>query len=134
MPTHLGKNGDSENADQDGNLTDHMLDWAKDRLATGTADLPKNAQTAPKTGRWEIGTAIVVAVRGDAPDEVRTHLFEDTADAERFVATLVEGNVEQERIAVLRAKAVEMHVSYRPVVQLAADGTPQASAAPEQQP
>lgn len=125
MPNHSGKNGSSEDVEETNNLTTHMLDWAKDKLAAGTAELPKEDQAAPKTERWDMGTVIVVAVRGEAPDEAKAHLFEDKADAERFVGTLVEDKVAQERIAVLRAKAVKMNVTYRPVIQLGVDGGPQ---------
>lgn len=130
----LGKNGGSEDVKETNNLTAHMLDWAKEKVAAGTVDLPKNEQTAPKSGWWEIGAVIVVAVRGDGLGEVKARLFEDAADAERFVETLVEGNVDQERIAVLWAKAVEMNVTYRPVVQLAVDGNLSGSDDEDQQP
>ena len=122
MPKHREKEGSSEDVEETNSLTTHMLDWAKEKLAAGTAELPKKEQAAPKTGRWEKGTVIIVAIRGDAPDEAKAHLFEDKADAERFVGTLVEDKVDQERIAVLRAKAVEMNVIYRPVIQLGVDG------------
>jgi hypothetical protein len=75
-----------------------------------------------------------VAVRGDALNQAEAQLFEDEAEAKRFVETLVEGNVDQERIAVLRAKAVEMNVTYRPVIQLGVDGHLQGSSDQDQQP
>jgi hypothetical protein len=81
-----------------------------------------------------MGSVIVVAIRGDAPNEAEAQLFEDEADAKRFVETLVEGNVDQERIVVLRGKAVEMNVTYRPLVQLAMDGDLQGSDDQDQQP
>lgn len=127
MPMGAGKNGESADLEETNNLTDHMLGWAKEKLAAGATDPLKNEQAAPKTDRWEIGTVIVVAVRGDVPDQAEARLFEDAADAERFVQTLVEGNVEQERIAVLRAKPVKMSVAYRPVVQLGVGGNLQES-------
>lgn len=134
MPKDHGKNGGSEDTDETNNLTTHMLDWAKEKIAAGTADVPKKEQPAPKTARRQMGSVIVVAVRGDAPNQAEAQLFEDEADAERFVGTLVEGNVDQERIAVLRGKAVEMNVTYRPVIQLAVDGDPQGSDDQDQQP
>lgn len=134
MPKHHGKDGGSEDVEETNNLTTHMLDWAKEKVAAGTAELPKKEQAAPKTERRETGTLIVVAIRGDAPNEAKAHLFEGEADAKRFVETLVEGNVDQERIAVLQAKAVEMNVTYRPVVQLSVDGGLQGSDDQDQQP
>ena len=113
--------------DEPNNLTTHMLDWAKEKIAAGTADLPNKEQPAPNTERRQMGSVIVVAVRGDAPNQAEAQLFEDEADAKRFVETLVEGNVDQERIAVLRGRAVEMNVTYRPVIQLAVDGDLQRS-------
>lgn len=134
MPKHHGKDGSSENVDEPNTLTTHMLDWAREKIAEGTADLPNKEQPATKTERRQMGSVIVVAVRGDAPNEAEAQLFEDEADAKRFVETLVEGNVDQERIAVLRGKAVEMNVTYRPVIQLAVNGDLQASSDQDQQP
>ena len=101
--------------------------------AAGTADVPKKEQPAPKTERRQMSSVIVVAVQGDAPNQAEAQLFEDEADAKRFVETLVEGNIDQERIAVLRGKAVEMNVTYRPVIQLAVDGDLQESDAQDRQ-
>ena len=134
VPKHHGKNGGSEDVDETNDLTTHMLDWAREKIAAGTADLPNKEQPTPKTERRQTGSVIVVAVRGDAPNQAEAQLFEDEADAKRFVETLVEGNVDQERIAVLRGKAVEMNVTYRPVIQLAVDGDPQGSDDQDQQP
>jgi len=134
VPKHRGRDGNSEDVEETNNLTSHMLDWAKEKLAAGTAEVSKKEQAAPKTGRWEKGTVIIVAIRGDAPDKAKAHLFEDTADAERFVGTLVEDKVDQERVAVLRAKAVKMNVTYRPVIQLGVDGDLQGRDEQGQQP
>jgi hypothetical protein len=133
VPKHHGKDGGSEDVDETNNLTTHMLDWAKEKIAAGTADLPNKEQPAPNTERRQMGSVIVVAVRGDAPNQAEAQLFEDEADAKRFVETLVEGNIDQERIAVLRGKAVEMNVTYRPVIQLAVDGHLQGSDDQDQQ-
>jgi hypothetical protein len=134
LPKHHGKDGSSEDVEEANNLTTHMLDWAKEKVAAGTADLPNKEQPASNTERRQMGSVIVVAVRGDAPNQAEAQLFEDEADAKRFVETLVEGNIDQERIAVLRGKAVEMNVTYRPVIQLAVDGDPQGSDDQDQQP
>ena len=134
MPKAHGNNGDSQDVKEPNNLTTHMLDWAKEKMATGTAELPSKEQPAPKTERRQMGSVIVVAVRSDASNQAEAQLFEDEADAKRFVETLVEGNVDQERIAVLRGKAVEMNVTYRPVIQLAVDGDPQANSDQDRQP
>jgi hypothetical protein len=127
VPKHHGKDGGSEGGDEANNLTTHMLDWAREKMATGTTELPKKEQAAPKTERRQTGTLIVVAIRGDAPNQAEAQLFEDEADAKQFVETLMEHNVDQERIAVLRGKAVEMNVTYRPVIQLGPDGDPQGN-------
>ncbi|KPJ48566.1 MAG: hypothetical protein AMJ38_05050 [Dehalococcoidia bacterium DG_22] len=127
VPKHHGKDGGSEGGDETNNLTTHMLDWAKEKIAAGTTELPKKEQAAPKTERRQTGTLIVVAVRGDAPNQAQAQLFEDEADAKRFVETLMEHNVDQERIAILRGKALEMNVTYRPVIQLGLDGDPRGN-------
>lgn len=134
MPEHRGRDGNSEDVEETDDLTAHMLDWAKKKVGAEAAGSPENKQAAAKSGRWEIGTAIVVAVRGDGPDEVKARLFEDSADAERFVQTLVDANVDQERIAVLWARDIKMNVTYRPVVQLAVGGDSQGSDNQDQQP
>lgn len=134
MPEHRGTNGNSEDVEETDELTTHVLDWAKKKVGTEAAGSPENKQAAAKSGRWEMGTVIVVAVQGDGPDEVKARLFEDSADAERFVQTLVDANVDQERIAVLRAKHIKMNVTYRPVVQLGVGGDSQGSDDQDQQP
>lgn len=134
MPKDHGKNGGSADVDETNNLTTHMLDWAKEKMAAGTAEPPNEEQPATKTERQQTGSVIVVAVCSDESNQAEAQLFEDEADAKRFVETLVEGNVDQERIAVLRGKAVEMNVTYRPVIQLGVDGEPQASSDQDQQP
>ena len=134
VPKDRGRDGNSEDVEETDDLTAHMLDWAKEKVAEGAACSPGNKQAAPNTERWETGTVILVTIRGDAPDEAKAHLFEDKADAERFVGTLVEDKVDQERIAVLQAKAVKMNVTYRPVIQLGVDGNVQGSDDQDQQP
>jgi hypothetical protein len=46
------------------------------------------------------------------------HLFDDTASAASFVASLVEGGLDQERITVFNGRPMGIAVTYRPVVEI----------------
>jgi hypothetical protein len=46
------------------------------------------------------------------------HLFDDAASAASFVASLVEGGLDQERIAVFTGRPMAINVTYRPVVEI----------------
>jgi len=105
--------------DQD--LTDQMLQWARDRMATEratsptpTGELVASADPAPR-GRPRL---IVVAAHEGMADWGEAHLFDDAQSAASFVASLVEGGVDQERITVFNGRPMTVNVTYRPVVEI----------------
>jgi len=103
-------------------LTDQMLQWARERMATEraapastpTGEVVASADPAPR-GRPRV---IVVAAHEGMADWGEAHLFEDAQSAASFVASLVEGGVDQERITVYNGRPMAVAVTYRPVVEI----------------
>jgi len=102
-------------------LTDQMLQWARDRIATErSAPIPDgesvvaSADPAPHARPC----LIVIATREGIADWGEAHLFDDLQSAASFVASLVEGGVDQERITVFNSRPMTVSVTYRPVVEI----------------
>ena len=103
-------------------LTDQMLQWARDRMATERAatgptpsgEVVASADPAPR-GRPRL---IVVAAHEGMTDWGEAHLFDDAQSAASFVASLVEGGIDQERIVVFNGRPMAIAVTYRPVVEI----------------
>jgi len=105
-------------------LTDQMLQWARDRMASerpaptptpaGEGEVVASADPAPR-GQPRV---IVVAAHEGMADWGEAHLFEDAQSAASFVASLVEGGVDQERITVFNGRPMAIAVTYRPVVEI----------------
>jgi hypothetical protein len=103
-------------------LTDQMLQWARDRMAserptpapTPTGEVVASADPTPR-GRPRL---IVVAAHEGMTDWGEAHLFDDPQSAASFVASLVEGGVDQERIVVFNGRPMGITVTYRPVVEI----------------
>jgi len=104
-------------------LTDQMLQWARDRMATERAGAPAAAPagevmaSADPTPRGR-PRLIVVAAHEGMTDWGEAHLFDDPRSAASFVASLVEGGVDQERIVVFNGRPMTVSVTYRPVVEI----------------
>ena len=106
----------------DEDLTDQMLQWARDRMATEraapaatpTGEVVASADPIPR-GR---PCLIVVAAHEGMTDWGEAHLFDDPQSAASFVASLVEGGVDQERIVVYNGRPMAVTVTYRPVVEI----------------
>jgi len=106
--------------DQD--LTDQMLQWARDRMAserpaTTPAPIGEVVASADPTPRGR-ARLIVVAAHEGMTDWGEAHLFDDPQSAASFVASLVEGGVDQERIVVFNGRPMTITVTYRPVVEI----------------
>jgi hypothetical protein len=103
-------------------LTDQMLQWARDRMSTEraapttipTGEVVASADPTPR-GRARL---IVVAAHEGMTDWGEAHLFDDPQSAASFVASLVEGGVDQERITVFNGRPMAVTVTYRPVVEI----------------
>jgi hypothetical protein len=103
-------------------LTDQMLQWARDRMAS------ERAAPAPSPEEEVVASAdpvprgqprvIVVAAHEGMADWGEAHLFEDIQSAASFVASLVEGGVDKERITVFNGRPMTIAVTYRPVVEI----------------
>ena len=106
----------------DEDLTDQMLQWARDRMATErpaaggapTGEVVASADPTPR-GRPRL---IVVAAHEGMTDWGEAHLFDDPQSAASFVASLVEGGVDQQRIVVYNGRPMTVNVTYRPVVEI----------------
>lgn len=105
-------------------LTDQMLQWARERMATERAGAP-----TPAPGTEVVSSAvdptprgrpclIVVAAHEGMTDWGEAHLFDDPESAASFVASLVEGGLDQERITVFNGRPMSITVTYRPVVEI----------------
>jgi len=106
--------------DQD--LTDQMLQWARDRMASERpaatpAPIGEVVASADPTPRGR-ARLIVVAAHEGMSDWGEAHLFDDPQSAASFVASLVEGGVDQERIVVFNGRPMTITVTYRPVVEI----------------
>ena len=103
-------------------LTDKMLQWAHDRMsserpapaADPIGEVVASADPTPR-GRARL---IVVATHEGMTDWGETHLFDDPQSAASFVASLVEGGVDQKRIVVFNGRPMNVAVTYRPVVEI----------------
>jgi hypothetical protein len=103
-------------------LTDQMLQWARDRMATerpaaGPAPTGEVVASADPIPRGHPRLIVVAAHEGMA-DWGEAHLFDDPQSAASFVASLVEGGVDQERIVVYNGRPMSVTVTYRPVVEI----------------
>jgi len=103
-------------------LTDQMLQWARDRMATERAapaptPVGEVVASADPTPRGHL-RLIVVAAHEGMSDWGEAHLFDDPQSAASFVASLVEGGVDQERITVFNGRPMTITVTYRPVVEI----------------
>ncbi len=111
-----------EEAVDEQDLTDQMLQWARERMAaersapspTPTGEVVASADPVPH-GRPCI---IVIAAHEGMQDWGEAHLFNDPQSASSFVASLVEGGVDQERITVFNGRPMGVSVTYRPVVEI----------------
>ena len=104
-------------------LTAQVLDWARDRTeALEGNSVPSEAKPSQekKTKTKAPPSVIVVALHEGADNSGEAHLFEDLQAAGRFVETLVEDGLDQQRLSVLNCTQVNVHLTYRAVVHLKA--------------
>lgn len=101
-------------------LTDQMLQWARERMATERSASTPAGEMVASTDPAPRGRPclIVIATREGMADWGEAHLFDDAQSAASFVASLVEGGVDQERITVFNGRPMSVTVTYRPVVEI----------------
>jgi hypothetical protein len=129
----LQKNDGAESVAEKEDLTAQVLDWARDRTValegSSTANEPKDepkdeakgeAKPVQESKTKPRPRAIVVALREGADDCGEAHLFEDLEAAGRFVETLVEDGLDQQRLGVFKGTQLDVHLTYRAVVRLKA--------------
>jgi len=109
--------GSEDVSDADG-LTAQMLEWARERVGQERGTTPAVRQTSEGAKAKARGNVIVVALHEGTDDWGEAHLFEDVQAAGRFVQALLEGGLDQGRLAVFGTTPIGVVVSYRPVVQL----------------
>ena len=103
-------------------LTAQVLDWARDRTEAldGNGAVSEAKSTQEAKGEL-LPKAIVVALQEGTDDRGEAHLFESLQAAGRFVETLVENGLEQERLTVFNCTQLNIQLSYRAVVHLKAN-------------
>ena len=118
-------------------LTAQVLDWARDRTealegnsvpseakpsqeAKPSEEAKSSQETKPSQGTKTKTSprVIVVAFNEDTNDRGKAHLFEDFQSAGHFVETLVEGGLDENRLAVFNCTQVNVQLTYRAVVHL----------------
>jgi hypothetical protein len=125
----LRKNQSAEPVQQNDDLTAQVLHWARDRTEAlegsgETSDVkpsPEATQEAAQETEVEASPkVIVVALREGTDNCGEAHLFDDLQAAGRFVETLVEDGLDQQRLTVFNCAQLNVHLTYRAVVHLKA--------------
>jgi hypothetical protein len=125
----LRKNQSAEPVQQKDDLTAQVLHWARDRTealeGSGETSDVKPSQEATQEAAQETEVeaspkVIVVALREGTDNCGEAHLFDDLQAAGRFVETLVEDGLDQQRLTVLNCTQLNVHLTYRAVVHLKA--------------
>jgi hypothetical protein len=110
-----------------------VLDWARDRTealegGNETSEVKPSQETTQETPqetteRAKAGVSpsvIVVALHEGRDNCGEAHLFDDLQAAGRFVETLVEDGLDQQRLTVFNCTQLNVHLTYRAVVHLKA--------------
>jgi hypothetical protein len=123
----LQKKQSAEAVEGNQDLTAQVLDWARDRTealeGNGAPSEEKPSQEGKRPQETKTKAppkVIVVALHEGADNSGEAHLFEDFQAAGRFVETLVEDGLDQQRLTVFNCTQVNVHLTYRAVVQLKA--------------
>lgn len=127
----LQKKQSAEAVEGKQDLTAQMLDWARDRTEALEGDGgPSEPKPSEETNRLDEGKpsqetktkapprVVVIALDESSDNRGEAHLFEDLESAGRFVETLVEGGLDEHRLAVFNCTQINVHLTYRAVVHL----------------
>jgi uncharacterized protein YhaN len=125
------KNQSAEPVQEKNDLTAQVLDWARDRTealegGNETSDVKPSRETlqetlreTPQETKEEASPrVIVVALREGTDNCGEAHLFDDLQAAGRFVETLVEDGLDQQRLTVFNCTQLSVQLTYRAVVHL----------------
>jgi len=123
----LQKKQSAEAVEGNQDLTAQVLDWARDRTealeGNGAPSEEKPSQEGKRSQETKTKAppkVIVVALHEGGDNSGEAHLFEDLQAAGRFVETLVEDGLDQQRLTVFNCTQVNVHLTYRAVVHLKA--------------
>jgi len=121
----LHKNQSTEPVQKEDDLTAQVLHWARDRTGAlegsgAASDVKPPQETIQETKTEASPKIIVVALHESADNRGEAHLFEDLQAAGRFVETLVEDGLDQQRLTVFNCTQLNVHLTYRAVVHLKA--------------
>jgi hypothetical protein len=130
---NLRKNQDTEPVKEKNDLTAQVLDWARDRTealeggneTSAVKPYPETTQETPQKEPQErnpgVSPSVIVVALHEGKDNCgEAHLFEDLQTAGRFVETLVEDGLDQQRLTVFNCTQLNVHLTYRAVVHLKA--------------
>jgi hypothetical protein len=120
---NLHKSQSPEPVEDKKDLTAQVLHWARDRTeafeeSSAVTELKPAQEPKPKASP----RVIVIALHEGTDNCGEAHLFEELEAARRFVETIVEGGLDQQRLTVFNCTQLNVHLTYRPVVYFKASG------------
>jgi hypothetical protein len=121
----LRKNQSAEPVQEKDDLTAQVLHWARDRTgalegSSAASEVRPPQETVQETKTAVSPSVIVVAFHEGRDNVGEAHLFDDLQVAGRFVETLVEDGLDQQRLSVFSCTRLSVHLTYRAVVHLKA--------------
>lgn len=121
----LQKKQSAEAVEGKQDLTAQVLDWARDRTealegdgALSEAKPSQEGKRSQETKTKAPPRVVVIALDESSDNRGEAHLFEDLESAGRFVETLVEDGLNEDRLAVFNCTQVNVRLTYRAVVHL----------------
>ena len=114
---NLHKSQSPEPAEGKEDLTAQVLHWARDRTEAFEGSSAATEVKLPQERKTKASPSVIVVALHEGTDNCgEAHLFEDLQAAGRFVETLVEGGLDQQRLTVFNCTQLNVHLTYRPVV------------------
>jgi hypothetical protein len=138
----LRKENDPGDESQDGDPTDEMVQWARDRVAavsettpgkmgppqatelesdpdpSASDNIPSGVETGVQTTLKQERKILVVVLPESTTDQSQAHLFDESQEASLFMETLVESGVNPDGVIVFWGTPMNFNVTYRPVVNI----------------
>jgi len=124
------KNQGAEPVEEKDDLTAQVLDWARDRTEALEGNGAASEAKASKETKKELSPRVIVVALQEGTDDCgEAHLFEDPQAAGRFIETLVENGLDQQRLTVFNCTQLNVQLTYRAVVHLKANEAEEEPAA-----